>query len=148
ENVAAEDSPALFVDYGHSPDAFAQTLRAVRAVTPGRVVIVFGAPGDRDRLKRPAMAQPAVAGADAVVITDHHPRSGDPAAVRAERLAAARAAGPDREILETVPPAAAIRAAIAMAQGPQDSILWAGPGHLGYREVAGVKTSYDARADA
>ncbi len=147
ENVAGPGGPAVYVDFGHSPDAFAKTLEAVRAVTTGRVIMVFGADGDRDALKRPDMAREAVTRADVLIVTDHHPRFEDAASIRRTLVAAARAARPDGEIHEVSPPPAAIRVAVGLA-GPEDSILWAGPGHQDYREIRGVKTAYSAREEA
>jgi UDP-N-acetylmuramoyl-L-alanyl-D-glutamate--2,6-diaminopimelate ligase len=123
------------------------TLSAVRNVTAGRVFMVFGADGDRDATKRPAMAQIAADGCDVLVITDHHPRFEDPASIRKTLVDAARAARPNLEIYEVSPPEAAIRKAVSLAQ-PGDSILWAGPGHQDYRDIRGVRTPYSARHEA
>jgi len=147
ENVSGPDSPAVFVDFGHSPDAFAKTLDAVRAVTTGKVIMVFGADGDRDALKRPDMAREAVTRSDILVVTDHHPRFEDPASIRAALATAALEARPDAELHVVSPPPRAIRVAVSLA-GAEDSILWAGPGHQNYREIRGVKTAYSAREEA
>lgn len=144
ENVATGNGPDVYVDFGHSPDAFLNTLAAVRHVTSGRVIMLFGADGDRDATKRPAMAQVAAAGCDILVITDHHPRFEDPASIRATLVAAARAHRPELEIHEVSPPEAAIRTAVSLAK-PGDAILWAGPGHQDYRDIEGVRTPYSAR---
>jgi len=93
------------------------------------------------------MAQVAVEGSDILVITDHHPRFEDPAAIRAALLESAKLARPEAEIFEVSPPEAAIRKAVSLAQ-PGDSILWAGPGHQDYRDIKGVRTPYSARAEA
>lgn len=147
ERVTGETGPDVYVDFGHSPDAFLNTLSAVRNVTAGRVFMVFGADGDRDATKRPAMAQIAAEGCDVLVITDHHPRFEDPASIRKTLVDAARAARPNLEIYEVSPPEAAIRQAVSLAQ-PGDSILWAGPGHQDYRDIRGVRTPYSARHEA
>lgn len=147
ERVSGEGSPAVFVDFGHTADAFARTLDAVRRITPGRVIMVFGADGDRDPTKRPDMARVAALGSDALVITDHHPRFEDPASIRATLVGAAREARPDLELAEIGDPIAAIRAAVELAE-PCDAILWAGPGHQDYREVRGRKLAYSAREEA
>ncbi|MEY4061345.1 MAG: hypothetical protein RIQ31_1007 [Actinomycetota bacterium] len=147
ERVTGDTGPDVYVDFGHSPDAFLNTLAAVRKVTQGRVFMVFGADGDRDASKRPAMAQIAAEGSDVLVITDHHPRFEDPASIRKTLVDAARAARPELEIIEVSPPEAAIRKAVSMAQ-PGDAILWAGPGHQDYRDIRGVRTPYSARAEA
>lgn len=142
--VSGETGPAVFVDFGHSPDAFEKTLGAIRRVTPGRVLMLFGADGDRDASKRYDMARTAVEGSDILVVTDHHPRFEDPDAIRATLVAGARTARPDAEIHEYSPPEAAIVAAVGLV-GDGDSILWAGPGHQDYRDIRGVRTPYSAR---
>lgn len=147
ENVSSGVGPAVYVDFGHSPDAFKNTLAAVRHVTKGRVIMVFGADGDRDASKRPAMSQVAADGCDILVITDHHPRFEDPASIRKTLVDAAKSHRPNLEIHEVSPPEAAIRVAVSLAR-PGDSILWAGPGHQDYRDIRGVRTPYSARAEA
>ena len=137
----------MYVDFGHSADAFQRTLEAVREVTPGLVIMVFGADGDRDALKRPAMAEAAVSGSDILVVTDHHPRFEEPSSIRRTLVEAARAARPDGEIHEVDDPKRAIRVAVSLAE-EGDSILWAGPGHQNYRDIQGVRTPYSARAEA
>jgi UDP-N-acetylmuramoyl-L-alanyl-D-glutamate--2,6-diaminopimelate ligase len=83
-----EDAP-IFVDYAHKPDALAKALDALRPYAPGRLVVVFGAGGDRDIGKRPMMGAIAAQRADRVIVTDDNPRTEDPAAIRAAILAAA-----------------------------------------------------------
>lgn len=147
ERVSGDNGPSLYVDFGHSADAFLNTLRAVRTFTPGKVIMVFGADGDRDASKRAEMARVAAEGSDILVITDHHPRFEDPASIRATLVAAARAARPELELYDVSPPERAIRQAVALA-AEGDSILWAGPGHQDYREIKGVRTPYSARDEA
>ncbi|XUK62515.1 UDP-N-acetylmuramyl-tripeptide synthetase [Plantibacter sp. RU18] len=147
ERISGDRGPVVYIDYGHSPDAFLNTLAAIRAVTPGRVIMVFGADGDRDTTKRADMGAIAARGADVVVITDFHPRSEDPASIRRVLLDAARDAVPDGELLEVADPATAFRTALSLAS-TGDSILYAGPGHEDYHEVAGVKIPYSARDDS
>ena len=144
QRVSGEHGPAVYVDFGHSPDAFEKTLAAVRRVTPGRVVMVFGADGDRDATKRLDMGRTAVEGSDLLIVTDHHPRHEDPDSIRATLVDGARRARPDAEILEFSPPERAIIEAVARA-GEGDAILWAGPGHQDYRDIRGVRTPYSAR---
>ena len=144
ERVSGPTGPTVFVDFGHSPDAFEKTLAAVRRVTPGKVLMLFGADGDRDASKRLDMGRTAVLGSDILVVTDHHPRFEDPASIRATLIEGARAARPDAEIYEYSPPEAAIIAAVDLV-GEGDAILWAGPGHQDYRDIRGVRTPYSAR---
>ncbi len=144
ELVSGPTGPAVYVDFGHSPDAFEKTLAAVRRVTPGRVLMLFGADGDRDATKRHDMGRAGVLGSDILVITDHHPRFEDPASIRATLIEGARLAQSDAEIHEFSPPESAIIAAVGMV-GDGDAILWAGPGHQDYRDIRGVRTPYSAR---
>jgi UDP-N-acetylmuramoyl-L-alanyl-D-glutamate--2,6-diaminopimelate ligase len=147
ELVSGPKAPAVFVDFGHSPDAFEKTLAAIRAVTPGRLIMVFGADGDRDASKRPDMARVAARGSDALVVTDHHPRFEDPASIRKTLVDAARIERPELELYEVSPPEAAIRKAVSIAK-LGDANYWAGPGHQDYRDIRGVRTPYSARAEA
>ncbi|MFG6280449.1 Mur ligase family protein [Microbacterium sp. S16(2024)] len=142
--VSGPDGPAVYVDFGHSPDAFEKTLAAVRRVTPGKVVMLFGADGDRDATKRHDMGRTAVEGSDVLIVTDHHPRHEDPDAIRAVLVEGARRARPDAEIHEFSPPERAILEAVALV-GEGDAILWAGPGHQDYRDIRGIRTPYSAR---
>ena len=123
ERVGETDDGALvFVDYAHKPDALDTALAALRPFTRGRLVVVFGAGGDRDKGKRPLMGEAACRQADVVIVTDDNPRGEDPAEIRAEILAAAPGAleVPDRH--------AAIEAAVGMLQDG-DVLCIAGKGH-------------------
>lgn len=146
EVVSGPVGPIAVVDYGHTPEAFRVSLEALRRVTPGKIIMVFGADGDRDSIKRPELGAVAARLADVVIVTDYHPRSEDPALIRRALLAGARAARPDGEILEVPDPATAVREAIARA-ATGDVVFYAGPGHEEYREVAGVKIPFDAREE-
>ena len=113
---------AVYVDFAHTPDALARLLAALRPHTAGRLHVVFGAGGDRDRGKRPLMGAAAAAGADQVTVTDDNPRGEDPAVIRAAVLAACPGA---REIGDR---ARAIAAALGEL-GPGDVLAVAGKGH-------------------
>jgi UDP-N-acetylmuramoyl-L-alanyl-D-glutamate--2,6-diaminopimelate ligase len=144
ERVSGDRGPAVYVDFGHSPDAFEKTLAAVRRVTPGTVLMLFGADGDRDATKRHDMGATAALGSDILVVTDHHPRFEDIDSIRATLIEGARRARPDAEIHEYSPPEVAIVEAVKLV-GDGDAILWAGPGHQDYRDIRGVRTPYSAR---
>ena len=151
-DASAPTGPRVWVDFAHTPDAFAKSLEAVRAVVPGTVAIVVGADGDRDPSKRHAMGVVAAAGADLVVVTDHHPRTEAPDPIRAAILDGARSvgAGPDGAgavVVEEPDPARAIRRAIAVV-GDDGAVYWAGPGLTDYRDVAGVHVPYSSFRDA
>jgi UDP-N-acetylmuramoyl-L-alanyl-D-glutamate--2,6-diaminopimelate ligase len=147
ERVSGERGPSVYVDFGHSPDAFLNTLAAVRKFTPGRTIMLFGADGDRDASKRLEMGRVAADGSDILVVTDHHPRFEDAASIRRVLLEGARLAEHQPQILEVSPPEKAIRVAVGLAT-EGDSILWAGPGHQDYRDIEGVRTPYSARDEA
>jgi UDP-N-acetylmuramoyl-L-alanyl-D-glutamate--2,6-diaminopimelate ligase len=131
----------VFVDYAHTPDALVNVLRIAGGLTRGRVICVFGCGGDRDRGKRPAMAQAVAAGADLAIVTSDNPRGEDPRSIIDDTLAgfspsARRAAlvEPDR--------AAAIAKAIALAE-PEDTVLIAGKGHERVQVVGGRSIPFD-----
>jgi UDP-N-acetylmuramoyl-L-alanyl-D-glutamate--2,6-diaminopimelate ligase len=128
------------VDYAHTPEAVATLLAAVRAVTRGRVIVVLGWGGDRDRAKRPLMGRAAAEGADVAVLTSDNPRSEDPLAILAEMSAGAPGATvePDRR--------AAIALAVALAR-PGDAVVVAGKGHETGQEAGGVVTPFDDRVE-
>jgi UDP-N-acetylmuramoyl-L-alanyl-D-glutamate--2,6-diaminopimelate ligase len=112
----------VYVDYAHTPDAIEAAVEALRPHAEGRLIIVFGAGGDRDVGKRPQMGEAASRLADLVIVTDDNPRGEDPAAIRSAILAGAPAA---REVPGR---REAIEAAVTEA-GPADIILLAGKGH-------------------
>lgn len=122
ELIGERNGAPVFVDYAHKPDALMKALEALRPYAKGRLVVVFGAGGDRDAGKRPLMGAIAMQHADAVIVTDDNPRSEDPATIRAQILAAAKGA---KEIGDR---AEAIRFAVASIQ-PGDVLLIAGKGH-------------------
>jgi len=122
ELVGQKRGAPIFVDYAHKPDALAKALEALRPYAAGRLVVVFGAGGDRDRGKRPLMGAVAAAKADRVVVTDDNPRSENAAAIRAAILAAAPGA------IEIDDRRAAIRSAISELRSG-DALLIAGKGH-------------------
>jgi UDP-N-acetylmuramoyl-L-alanyl-D-glutamate--2,6-diaminopimelate ligase len=147
ERISGNTGPLVYIDYGHTPDAFLNTLAALRKFTAGRIIMLFGADGDRDTTKRVDMGAIAARGADVVVVTDFHPRFEDAAAIRATLVQAARDAVPDGEIYEVADPRTAFRTALSLAKDG-DTILYAGPGHEDYHEVAGVQIPYSAREDS
>jgi UDP-N-acetylmuramoyl-L-alanyl-D-glutamate--2,6-diaminopimelate ligase len=117
----SHDAP-IFIDYAHKPDALQKTLQALQPYTRGQLIVVFGCGGDRDKGKRPMMGRIAHEHADRVIVTDDNPRSENPAAIRAEILAAAPGA---EEIGDR---GEAIRTAIASLK-IGDVLLIAGKGH-------------------
>jgi UDP-N-acetylmuramoyl-L-alanyl-D-glutamate--2,6-diaminopimelate ligase len=132
ERVGERNGAPIFVDYAHKPDALAKALQALRPYAKRKLVVVFGAGGDRDAGKRPLMGAIASENADHVIVTDDNPRSEKPEAIRAAILNAAKGA---REIGDR---AHAIRAAIEDLQ-PGDALLIAGKGHE-TGQIVGDKT--------
>jgi len=122
ERVAERNGAPIFVDYAHKPDALAKALQALRPYAKRRLVVVFGAGGDRDAGKRPLMGAIAAENADGVIVTDDNPRSENPELIRAAILSTAKGA---KEIADR---AEAIRTAISALQ-PGDALLIAGKGH-------------------
>lgn len=131
------------VDYAHTPAAVTTLLSTVRGVTAGRVVVVLGCGGDRDRGKRPLMGAAAAQGADLVVLTSDNPRSEDPDAILAAML---EGVAPDDRSRVRVEPdrAAGIALAVSLA-GPGDAVVVAGKGHETGQDVAGTVTPFDDR---
>jgi UDP-N-acetylmuramoyl-L-alanyl-D-glutamate--2,6-diaminopimelate ligase len=144
ERVGERNGAPIFVDYAHKPDALAKALQALRPYAKRKLVVVFGAGGDRDTGKRPLMGAIASENADHVIVTDDNPRSEKPEAIRAAILAAAQGA------TEIGDRAGAIRAAIDGLQ-PGDALLIAGKGHE-TGQIVGDKTlpfsDHDAVASA
>ncbi|HZB71677.1 MAG TPA: cyanophycin synthetase, partial [Acidimicrobiales bacterium] len=125
------------------PDALEALLGAARSVAPGgRLLVVFGCGGDRDRLKRPAMGEVAARLADVVVVTSDNPRSEDAAAIAAAVVEGA--AGPGSVTTE-LDRRAAIATALAEA-GPGDVVVVAGKGHETTQDAGGTVTPFDDRA--
>jgi len=132
-------SPAggeAYVDYAHTPDGLRTVLEALRPHAHGRLIVVFGAGGDRDRTKRPLMGEAAACLADVCIVTDDNPRSEDPAAIRAEVLAGCPGA------IEIGDRRAAIRAGVAKLD-VGDILVIAGKGHEQGQTIAGVVYPFD-----
>jgi UDP-N-acetylmuramoyl-L-alanyl-D-glutamate--2,6-diaminopimelate ligase len=127
ELVGTRAGAPIFVDYAHKPDALEKALAAVRPLAGGRLIVVFGCGGDRDRGKRPIMGEIAARGADMVIVTDDNPRSENPADIRAAIVDGARKIA-ESKLTEIGDRRAAIAAAIAeLRKG--DVLLVAGKGH-------------------
>jgi UDP-N-acetylmuramoyl-L-alanyl-D-glutamate--2,6-diaminopimelate ligase len=122
ELVGTRNGAPIFIDYAHKPDALTKALQALRPYASGRLIVVFGAGGDRDTGKRPIMGRIAHENADRVIVTDDNPRSENPAAIRAAILVASPGAS------EIGDRAQAICAGIAELKAG-DVLLIAGKGH-------------------
>ncbi|PZQ96853.1 MAG: UDP-N-acetylmuramoyl-L-alanyl-D-glutamate--2,6-diaminopimelate ligase [Cereibacter sphaeroides] len=127
---------SVFVDYAHTPDAVETALKALRPHVMGRIIIVFGAGGDRDRAKRPLMGAAAAANADVLFVTDDNPRSEDPASIRAAIMAACPDASEVGDRAEAI-----LRGVDALQPG--DALLIAGKGHETGQTIAGHVYPFD-----
>ena len=121
-----ENGATVFVDYAHTPEALVTALKAIRPHVLGRLVVAFGAGGDRDRGKRPLMGRAATENADVVFVTDDNPRSEDPDLIRREIMTGSGEG--TAEVYEVGDRAEAILRAVD-ALGPGDTLLVAGKGH-------------------
>lgn len=138
QRVEGKKNFQVYIDYAHTPDALENVLRALRHLQPGRLVVIFGCGGERDRDKRPMMAEAAERYADSIIVTTDNPRGEDPNKIIKEIAKGFRCQkycciSNRREAIER-----AIEQAL-----PYDIILIAGKGHEAYQEVAGVRIPFD-----
>jgi UDP-N-acetylmuramoyl-L-alanyl-D-glutamate--2,6-diaminopimelate ligase len=137
----AEHGRQAIVDYAHTPDALERLLTGVREIRAGKVILVFGCGGDRDRGKRPEMARIAAERADFVIVTSDNPRTEDPLKIIEDIVAGL----PDGAAYEVIPDRGlAIERAVA-ASSPGDVIVIAGKGHEDYQIVGETRTHFDDR---
>jgi UDP-N-acetylmuramoyl-L-alanyl-D-glutamate--2,6-diaminopimelate ligase len=135
----ATDPCTVLRDYAHTPDALERVLQALRPLTPGRLIVVFGAGGDRDRGKRPLMGAVATANADVTIVTSDNPRTEDPDAIIDEIVA-----GVKGEYVRITDRREAIALAMEMSH-PRDVIVLAGKGHETYQVLGREKVGFDER---
>ena len=160
ERVANRSGRFVYVDYSHTPDALENALAALRALSPGRIVCVFGCGGDRDRSKRPIMGAIAARWSDLAVVTSDHPRSEEPEVIIGEILPGVRAQGLAEVAPEKLAAVAtgkafaaepdrrrAIEAGIRAAR-PGDMVLIAGKGHETYQVLGPRTIHFDDREEA
>jgi UDP-N-acetylmuramoyl-L-alanyl-D-glutamate--2,6-diaminopimelate ligase len=139
EPVDEGQSFTVLVDFAHTPDSLESVLRSARGLTEGRVIVVFGAGGDRDRGKRPLMGRVAANLADVTIVTSDNPRSEEPIRIIEDVL---QGAGLDVEV--DPDRRTAVERAISVAE-PGDVVVIAGKGHEQGQEVAGVVHPFDDR---
>lgn len=141
ERVAVpEGGPAVVIDFAHTPDALERALAALRPLVEGRLIVVFGAGGDRDPGKRPEMGRVAAAGADLSIVTSDNPRTEDPERI-ADDIERGMGNAPRRRVLDR---REAIRTALQEA-GARDLVLLAGKGHETYQIWGTEKRPFDER---
>jgi UDP-N-acetylmuramoyl-L-alanyl-D-glutamate--2,6-diaminopimelate ligase len=149
-------APSVIVDYAHTPDAVLKLLEALRPLCKRRLITVFGCGGDRDRSKRPLMAQAVANLSDRVIATSDNPRTEDPERILAdvgEGLSALHRVEPDalrdasRSYTALLDRREAIELAIEIA-GPEDTVVLAGKGHEDYQILGRTKVPFDDREEA
>jgi len=143
ESIACGQDFGVYVDYAHTDDALSRSLAAIREITSGRVICVFGAGGDRDRAKRPLMGRAAAAAADVVVVTSDNPRSEDPRAIIDEVL---RGCDVTQGQLHVEPDRARAIVWALQHAGPGDGVLLAGKGHERVQIVGAEQIPFDDSA--
>ena len=148
ERVECGQDFTVAVDYAHKPDALARLLRGARALSPHRILTVFGCGGDRDRVKRPVMGRLATELSDLVIVTSDNPRSEDPEHIIAAILAGVRQVeGWETRVRTEVDRGRAIELAVQLAQ-PGDLVLIAGKGHETHQLFADRRIHFDDREQA
>ena len=132
------------VDFAHTPEAMELALKAVRPITPGRLIVVFGSDGDRDQGKRPMLGEVCARLADVLVVTDENPRSESPQLIRNAILDGVRTVRPDLENVEEVTTwrGDAVRRGVELC-GPDDTVIVTGKGHEPFLEMAGDFIRYN-----
>ena len=142
EVIDAGQNFGVLVDYAHTPDALENVLGAAKGIAQGRVIVVFGATGDRDKTKRPVMGQVTAKYADLIYLTDDETYTEDPETIRSEvRAGIEQAKG---NFVEVADRQAAILAAFASAK-PGDIVVLAGMGHQDTRNMGGKSIKWDER---
>jgi UDP-N-acetylmuramoyl-L-alanyl-D-glutamate--2,6-diaminopimelate ligase len=142
ERVGSGRPFSVVVDYAHTPDSLDKAIRAIRTVTPGRVIVVFGCGGDRDPEKRPLMGRAAGSLADLAILTSDNPRSEDPVGIILQVEDGLRAVGATWQA--EVDRRTAIRSAVEQAS-EGDTVLIAGKGHEDYQIFADRTIHFDDR---
>lgn len=132
----------VIVDYAHTPDALQQLLEAAKAVTKNRVILVFGATGDRDKMKRPIMGEIAARGADRIILTDEESYNEDPGKIRDQVRAGIEKAKGGGKMTEIADRREAIEKALSIAT-KGDTVLITGMGHEQFRIVNGEKLPWN-----
>ncbi|MFP5331854.1 MAG: UDP-N-acetylmuramoyl-L-alanyl-D-glutamate--2,6-diaminopimelate ligase [Acidimicrobiia bacterium] len=142
ERVSGDDPIGVFVDFAHTPDGIAEVISTLRALVAGRIIVVVGAGGDRDRKKRPLMGRAASA-ADAVIVTSDNPRSEDPDAIID---AVMEGISPGTNAVRITDRREAIIHAVGMATDG-DAVVILGKGHERGQEIAGFRHPFDDRIE-
>ncbi len=142
ERVETDKEFDVVVDYAHTPDGLEKFLAAARAVTKNRVILAFGATGDRDREKRPIMGEIAARLADRIILTDEESYNEDPDAIRAEVMQGIESAGGSAKTTEIADRKEAIKKALSVAK-KGDTVLITGMGHEKFRIENGKKIPWN-----
>ncbi|MFT5441690.1 MAG: UDP-N-acetylmuramoyl-L-alanyl-D-glutamate--2,6-diaminopimelate ligase [Myxococcota bacterium] len=155
-SLESSDAPTVVVDYAHTPDAVEKLLAAMRPLSKGRLITVFGCGGDRDRAKRPLMAEAVARISDRAIATSDNPRTEDPSEILIDverglhemtAVALDMLDTTDRSYVVVIDRREAIAHAIKMAR-PEDAVVLAGKGHEDYQIVGTIKLPFDDRDEA
>lgn len=147
ERVSAGQNFTVLVDYAYTPDALAKVLQAARLISKGKVILVFGATGDRDKSKRPQMGEVAAKQADRIFLTDDETYTENPAEIRESVMAGIKKGRGQKKTTEVADRRKAIKAAFTEAK-KGDIVLLTGLGHQNYRNMGGKKQPWDERVVA
>ena len=143
EYLASPSGFSIYVDYAHTPDALQNILRAIFETKPRKLIVVFGAGGDRDKGKRPLMGKAVENYADRIILTNDNPRSEEPANIINDIMAGI---SDKKKVLIIQDRRDAIHVALSMAE-EKDAVVIAGKGHESYQEIAGKRYSMDDRLE-
>jgi UDP-N-acetylmuramoyl-L-alanyl-D-glutamate--2,6-diaminopimelate ligase len=133
---------SIIIDFAHTPDALENVLKAAKESAAGKVILVFGATGDRDKAKRPVMGQVAAKNADLIYLTDDETYTEDPSAIIDAVYKGIEEAGGGPKTTIIQERGQAIKAALAIAQ-KDDTVLLAGMGHQTTRNMGGKEVAWD-----
>ena len=150
ELIDEGQSFTVVVDYAHTPDGLEKILTTAQEITKGRILVVFGCGGDRDKMKRPIMGRIAARYADVAIVTSDNPRTEDPETIVKEVAAGVeevKAEKPSLQVEVVVDRRSAIQKAISLAKG-DDIVLIAGKGHEDYQILKDKTIHFDDREEA
>ena len=142
EKISVPGGTSFFVDYAHTDDALKNALAILRKICRGKLTVVFGAGGDRDKSKRPRMGKVAAEMADNIILTSDNPRTEDPMDILASVEAGMKRTDGEYVVIENR--REAIKYALQFAK-PSDVVVLAGKGHETYQEIKGVRHPFNEK---
>jgi UDP-N-acetylmuramoyl-L-alanyl-D-glutamate--2,6-diaminopimelate ligase len=141
EKVEINKPYSVYIDFAHTPDGLLNLLVCMRSFVKGKIILVFGCGGNRDRSKRPVMGKIAVENADTVIITSDNPRNEEPEAIICDIVSGV---GENKNYIIECNREKAINLALSLAK-ENDAVVLAGKGHEPYQEIKGIKYPFDER---